>query len=451
LTEVHAVFRRVFGDAETAPRAAPAKKAKADPAFAGYEHGEDAVSRAAEAAPHFAPLFARHRKDVTAALRDEGERDPKGDPFAAVKAAKSYGGQLGALRRAWAREIAVIAALDAAGLITIRESKDRQTALAEASIEAAVEIARREMERKFDAAIPRLALGVLAFGKLGGAGLDFDSDLDLALVYDAEAAPANITAAEFYSRAAEIFVNALSAITRDGSLYRVDMRLRPHGKDGPLATERGAFVEYMEREAALWELLAFVKVRAVGGDAAVAAETEAAVREAIHRRATETGAEAIAAETRRVRSELEKRKGRAGLDIKYGEGGLLDIYFAIRFLQLRDDIRDGGQGRSTEQTLERLRDAGSLASLSTRHSRRATGCSRPSTTHCGSPSAGRRGSRSRGPTPSPSSPPAQAMRTHLPSWPSLPIVAWRSERRLNRWSAIRGDPWGLLSLQERRT
>src|SRR5690606_8259954 len=128
-----------------------------------------------------------------------------------------------------------------------------------------------------------------------------------------------------------------------------------------LATERGAFVEYMAREAALWELLAFVKVRAVGGDAAVAAETEAAVREAIHRRATEAGPEALAMETRRVRSELEKRKGRAGLDIKYGEGGLLDIYFAIRYLQLRDDIRDGGEGRSTEQTLERLREAGSLS------------------------------------------------------------------------------------------
>src|SRR5690606_5638852 len=113
-------------------------------------------------------------------------------------------------------------------------------------------------------------------------------------------------------------------------------------------------------EAALWELLAFVKVRAVGGDSAVAAETEAAVREAIHRRALDAGTEALAAETRRVRSELEKRKGRTGLDIKYGEGGLLDIYFALRFLQLRYDIRDGGQGRSTEFTLERLREAGSL-------------------------------------------------------------------------------------------
>ena len=74
-----------------------------------------------------------------------------------------------------------------------------------------------------------MSLAVLALGKLGGRGLDYDSDLDLILVYDdAQAVPDGITHAEFYSRAVEIFVTTLSAMTRDGNLYRVDLRLRPY-------------------------------------------------------------------------------------------------------------------------------------------------------------------------------------------------------------------------------
>jgi [glutamine synthetase] adenylyltransferase / [glutamine synthetase]-adenylyl-L-tyrosine phosphorylase len=69
-------------------------------------------------------------------------------------------------------------------------------------------------------------------------------------------------------------------------------------------------------------------------------------------------------ETRRVRDRLEKEKGtarkRAGVDIKYGPGGMLDIYFASRYLQLRDEVLDGGDDRSTAFTLERLREEGSL-------------------------------------------------------------------------------------------
>jgi glutamate-ammonia-ligase adenylyltransferase len=72
----------------------------------------------------------------------------------------------------------------------------------------------------------------------------------------------------------------------------------------------------------------------------------------------------LKAETRRVRDRLEKEKGRrgrqAGTDIKYGPGGMLDVYFAARYLQLRDEVLDEGEDRSTLFTLERLRDEGSL-------------------------------------------------------------------------------------------
>ena len=79
-----------------------------------------------------------------------------------------------------------------------------------------------------------LPLAVLGLGKLGGGGMDYGSDLDLILVYDdQESVPeSKLSHAEFYSRAVEIFVTTLSSLTRDGHLYRVDLRLRPDGKNG---------------------------------------------------------------------------------------------------------------------------------------------------------------------------------------------------------------------------
>ena len=72
-----------------------------------------------------------------------------------------------------------------------------------------------------------IQLSVLALGKLGGRGVDYGSDLDLVLVYDDQATRGESTAAEIYARAVEVFVTTLSGMTRDGNLYRVDLRLRP--------------------------------------------------------------------------------------------------------------------------------------------------------------------------------------------------------------------------------
>ena len=88
------------------------------------------------------------------------------------------------------------------------------------------------------------------------------------LIYDDERSlpVEKLTHAEFYSRAVEIFVNALSGFTRDGHLYRVDLRLRPDGKNGATSSGKTAFLNYLKTRAAIWEWLALVKLRAVGGD-----------------------------------------------------------------------------------------------------------------------------------------------------------------------------------------
>ncbi|MBV9241294.1 MAG: hypothetical protein JO314_04725, partial [Acidobacteria bacterium] len=167
-----------------------------------------------------------------------------------------------------------------------------------------------------------------------------------------------------YARAVELFVTTLSSMTRDGSLYRVDLRLRPYGSKGLVAMSAAAFLEYMRESAMPWEFLAFVKLRAVGGDLELGESIEHQTRLVIHERAQELPPQELADETRRMRLALEESRTRClrhgEIDIKYGAGGMLDIYFATRYLQLRDNIPDDDQVRSTPSVIERLRDKSSI-------------------------------------------------------------------------------------------
>jgi glutamate-ammonia-ligase adenylyltransferase len=159
-------------------------------------------------------------------------------------------------------------------------------------------------------------------------------------------------------------IAALSSVTREGYLYRVDMRLRPDGQSGPLAISSQGFLDYLKQRTAVWEWLAYVKLRAVAGDLELGKMIETHARHAIHEAASNTDTEVLKSETRHVRDRLEKEKGKrgrqAGIDVKYAAGGMLDVYFATRYLQLRDDVPDEGEDRSTATTLERLRATGSL-------------------------------------------------------------------------------------------
>lgn len=292
------------------------------------------------------------------------QRDYRQILSVAASQENTFRDEISALRKIWSRQMIGIIAFDALGKLSIKESKMEQTRLAEASIAVALEITEREMKRKY-ASRAVVNFAVMGLGKLGGAGIDYDSDLDLVLVYDDAAdTKTRISHQEFYSRAGEIFVNALSSMTRDGSLYRVDLRLRPHGKNGPSVMSRTSFADYMQTKSAIWEMLAFVKIRAAGGDKDFAESVEREISRIVHERARSIAAGELAAETRRIRELLEKEKSAArrtgDIDVKYGPGGMLDIYFAIRFLQLRDNLPDYPQDRSSEFMLRVLRERGSL-------------------------------------------------------------------------------------------
>ncbi len=329
--------------------------------------------------PHFSAMLAAN-PDLAAEFPnpDEAlaERDYSAAMLDAVENEREFGARLAAMRKTWAKELLRIVVYDVFGKITIRESKTLQTKLAEASIAAALETVRGELAFRYRSQDLRLDLATLALGKLGGRGLDYDSDLDLVVVYFDPMAdrparesnrelPGEIAASEFYSRAVELFTTALSSMTRDGNLYRVDLRLRPFGSKGMSAMSIDSFLSYMEETAAIWELLAFVKLRAVGGDPSLGITVEQETRRMIHARAGEFDPDMLRMEARRVRLALQNERSqlRRGTDvnIKYGAGGMLDIYFAMRYLQLKHNVPDEEHDRSTPFMLRKLADAGYIS------------------------------------------------------------------------------------------
>jgi glutamate-ammonia-ligase adenylyltransferase len=300
------------------------------------------------------------------ALGKPSRKDYKALLRGGVNEENDFSAALSALRRTWARLLLDIGARDALGDVSISESNRLQTELGSASINVAYLLARREMRRRYGRLHNEPRIAILGLGRLASGGVDYGSDLDVIIVYDSflPSPVSSLTQEEAYARLAELMIAALGSVTREGYLYRVDLRLRPHGKNGPLVTSSQAFLDYLKQRTVAWEWLAYVKLRAVGGDLDLAKMIETHARHAVHQVAQKTDPEDLKGETRHVRDRLEKEKGQrgrhAGIDVKYAAGGMLDVYFATRFLQLRDDVSDEGEDRSTATTLERLRAAGSL-------------------------------------------------------------------------------------------
>jgi [glutamine synthetase] adenylyltransferase / [glutamine synthetase]-adenylyl-L-tyrosine phosphorylase len=293
-------------------------------------------------------------------------RDQRAILRSAIDAEDGFSRELAALRLKWYELMAEIGALDSSNQLSMLEANRLQTDLAVASLNVAYLVARREMARRFGSfrAGPRIAF--YGLGRLASGGVDYGSDLDILITYDSlvPSPIKSLTQDEAYARLAELMIAALSSITREGYLYRIDLRLRPHGKNGPLVTSSDGFLDYLKEESAPWEWLAYVKLRAVGGDQELGRMIETHARHRLHANALKFDPQELKTETRRVRDRLEREKGRrgrqVGTDIKYGPGGMLDVYFTARYLQLRDEVTDEGEDRSTLFTLERLREEGSL-------------------------------------------------------------------------------------------
>lgn len=202
-------------------------------------------------------------------------------------------------------------------------------------------------------------------GKLGSREMTASSDLDLLVVYDADPdgpdsdGPRPLAASRYYTRLTQRLIAALTAATRRGLLYTVDMRLRPSGNQGPLATRFRGFVQYQAEEAETWEHMALTRARVVAGDPDLGARIEVAIRTCLAGRERH----GLGGEITALRALVERGKPHAGAwDLKLVPGGQLDVEFLAQGLVLRHARAhpDLG-GLPTAAVFEAARDRGLLA------------------------------------------------------------------------------------------
>ncbi|MGI8724513.1 MAG: bifunctional [glutamine synthetase] adenylyltransferase/[glutamine synthetase]-adenylyl-L-tyrosine phosphorylase [Methyloceanibacter sp.] len=251
------------------------------------------------------------------------------------------------------------------GTISARQAGAAYTALAETIVEALAERAQAELVRQHGD-IQGGEAAVLAMGKLGGREMTATSDIDLIVVYDYPGGdvhsdgPKSLSGSQYYSRLTQRLIAALSAQTAEGSLYAVDMRLRPSGNQGPVATKLSSFVDYQRGSAWTWEHLALTRARIIAGPVALRRSINDAIREALVR-SRDRGA--VAEEVRTMRAKIEGEKAATGIwDLKQVRGGLVDLEFLTQFLQIvtaakHPEVLD----QNTEMALTKLSAAGALA------------------------------------------------------------------------------------------
>lgn len=265
------------------------------------------------------------------------------------------------LREARSREALRIAIRDLGGLADLGETLAELTDLADALIDAALAWLDEELQGRFGT--PRsedgepLRLVVMGMGKLGGGELNFSSDVDLLFAYRqagrTDGAKA-LEAEEYFQRLARALAQVLSDMTADGYVYRVDLRLRPHGEAGRLALSFAAMEDYYQREGRNWERYAWVKARPVAGDREAGEALVRMLRPFIYRRYLDFPAlEALRELKRQVAAEVKRRN--LADDIKLGSGGIREIEFVAQVFQLIRGGRDPAlRDRRLWTTIERL-------------------------------------------------------------------------------------------------
>ncbi len=250
------------------------------------------------------------------------------------------------------------------GTITAAQAGGAYALLAECLIAAMQARVEREMVRAHGH-VPGGAAAVIAMGKLGGREMTAASDLDLILVYDFDAAAVlssgvkPLAPIHYYTRFTQRLISAFTAPTAEGILYPVDMRLRPSGQKGPVATQLSGFVHYQASEAWTWEHMALTRARVVSGPPALRAAVAAAIRDVLLKPRDPAK---TAADVRAMRARIAKEKGtRDPWELKQVRGGLVDLEFIAQYLQLvHAPAHPPILSQNTVEALERMAQAGVL-------------------------------------------------------------------------------------------
>lgn len=177
---------------------------------------------------------------------------------------------------------------------------------------------------------PGVGAAIVAMGKLGSREMTVSSDLDLLVIYDSAGVEASegrrpLAASAYYARLTQALIAALTAPMAAGVLYKVDMRLRPSGRQGPVATALTSFRHYQATEAWTWEHLALTRARTIAGPAELCQRVNGAIAETL--RGAHDAAKVLAdvAEMRRRLGEANEAAAANPWEVKLGPGRMMDI------------------------------------------------------------------------------------------------------------------------------
>ncbi len=242
--------------------------------------------------------------------------------------------------------------------------RDSQRALSDIA-ETVLDVLQTRVEDDFvehHGRVPGGALCVVAFGKLGGREKTPTSDMDLIFIYSREEIATlsdgkkQLVVSQYFARLAQRLINALSAQTAEGALYEVDMRLRPSGNAGPIASSVKAFKSYQANDAWTWEHMALTRARVLTGPKALRAQIESIILQTL---CTSRDPEKLAVDIADMRTRMD-RKHHTDIPwaIKTYRGGLVDIEFISQYLQLcHAHARPDVLCPTTRVALKNLRDA----------------------------------------------------------------------------------------------
>lgn len=187
--------------------------------------------------------------------------------------------------------------------------------------------------------VPGGRCAVVGMGKLGSREMTASSDLDLILLYDFDEEQPDsdgqrpLHAAQYYARLTQRLLSALTVSTRRGSLYDVDMRLRPSGRQGPVATKLASFRDYQASEAETWEQMALTRARVIADEGGLTADVEDVIAHALRRTRDDA---VLRKDVRDMRALIEREKGEGDpWDLKLAPGGLIDLEFLAQYLSLK--------------------------------------------------------------------------------------------------------------------
>ncbi|MET0281848.1 MAG: bifunctional [glutamate--ammonia ligase]-adenylyl-L-tyrosine phosphorylase/[glutamate--ammonia-ligase] adenylyltransferase [Steroidobacteraceae bacterium] len=255
------------------------------------------------------------------------------------------------LRRLRQREMLRLAWRDIAGMAPLHATLRETSCFAQCAIAAATHCAAQLLAPRHGR--PPAAAGgliVVGMGKLGGNELNFSSDVDLVFLFTQGGqsdGPAPLELEEYYARQGRLLIRLLDAVTEDGFVFRVDMRLRPFGDSGPLVAGLAFFEDYLLSHGRDWERYAWVKARALTEPAQFGLLREQVLRPFVFRRYLDFGVFEALREMKALIARDVQRRDRAA-SLKLGVGGIREIEFIVQAFQL---VRGGQDGTLRQPSL----------------------------------------------------------------------------------------------------